>query len=90
MKITHLQSDTQLIENLCNGYLQDSYFSGITLPAGIMHDPNARLYWLTDKMYVPDVMYLCLKNIDSLRNCTTRLVTQITNEIFSAFIRTFN
>ena len=54
--MTHLQCDKQLIDNLGNEYFQDSSFNGITLPVGVIHGPNTGLYWLTDKIYVPNVL----------------------------------
>jgi hypothetical protein len=54
-EMTHLQCDNQLIKDICNGYLQDSHFNGTTLPAGVILDPNTGLYWITDKIYVPNI-----------------------------------
>ena len=53
MEMTHLQCDDQLIKDICNGYLQDSYFNGATLPTGVTLDPNNGLYWRTDKKLFP-------------------------------------
>ena len=54
-EMTHLQCDNQLITEICNGYLQDSHFNGITLPAGVTLDTNTGLYWITDKKFVPNI-----------------------------------
>ena len=54
-EMTHLQCDNQLITEICNGYLQDSYFNGTTLLAGVTLDPNTGLYWITDKIFVPNI-----------------------------------
>ena len=47
MEMTHLRCAKLLIEDLCNWYLQDSSFNGISLPAGVIHDPNTGLHCLT-------------------------------------------
>jgi hypothetical protein len=54
-EMTHLQCDNQLITEICSGYLQDSHFNGTTLPAGVTLDPNTGLYWITDKIFVPNI-----------------------------------
>ena len=54
--MTHPQCDDQLIKEICNGYLQDAYFYGATLPAGFTLDPNNGLYWITDKICVPNII----------------------------------
>ena len=62
-EMTHLQCDDLLIKAICSGYLQDSSFNGTNLPAGVILDPNSRLYWLTDKIFVPNVLTLKTKLI---------------------------
>ena len=52
----HLHCDDLLIKETCNGYLQDPSFNGTTLPAGVILDPNTGLYWLADKIFVPNVL----------------------------------
>ena len=64
MKMTYFQCDKKLIEVLCNGYMQDASFNGITLPVGVIHDPNTGLYWITEKIYVPNVLSLKTKLIE--------------------------
>jgi hypothetical protein len=44
MEITHLQRDRKLIDEICNGYLQDSSFNGTSLLAGMIHDPKTGFY----------------------------------------------
>jgi hypothetical protein len=56
--MTHLQYDDQLINDICNGYLQDSSFNGKNLPAGVTLDPNNGLYGITDKICVPNISTL--------------------------------
>ena len=56
MEMTHLQYDDLLIKEMCNGNLQDPSFNGTTLPAAVILDPNTGLYWLTDKIFVPNVL----------------------------------
>ncbi len=48
MDMAHLQSYDRLFKDICNGYLQDRSFNGVTLPAGVTLDPNNGLYWITD------------------------------------------
>ncbi len=55
MEMAHLQCDNYLITEMCNGCLQDSQFNGTTLPAGVTLDPNTGLYWITDKIFVPNI-----------------------------------
>jgi hypothetical protein len=43
-EITRLQCDDSLIQDVCNGYLQDQSFNGSTLPAGVILDYNMGLY----------------------------------------------
>jgi hypothetical protein len=64
MEMTHLQCDDKLIKDICNGYLQDSSFNGATLPAGVTLDPNNGLYWITDKICVPNISILKEKLIN--------------------------
>ena len=58
MEMTHLQCDDQLIEDICNGYLQDRSLNGATLPAGVTLDPNNGLYWITDNFFAPNISIL--------------------------------
>ena len=67
-EMTHLQCDNQLITEICNGYLQDSHFNGTTLPAGVTLDTNTGLYWITDKIYVPNISALKNKLITEFHN----------------------
>ncbi len=66
--MTHLQCDDQIIKDICNGYLQDSSFNGTTLPAGVKLDPNNGLYWITDKIYVPNISTLKERLINEFHN----------------------
>jgi hypothetical protein len=68
MEMTHLQCDKQMIDEICNGYLLDSSFNGSTLPAGVIHDSNTGLYWLTDKVYVPNIPSLKTRLIEEFHN----------------------
>ena len=54
LEMTHLQCDQQLVKEISNGYSQDSSFNGNTLPARVIFDPNTGLYWIADKIYVPN------------------------------------
>ena len=56
--MTHLQCDNQLIKDIRNGYLQDSSFNGTNRPAGVTLDPNNGLYWITDKICIPNISAL--------------------------------
>ena len=55
VEMTPLQSDDQLIKNICNEYLQDSSFNRAILPAGVTFYPDYGLYWITDKIFVPNI-----------------------------------
>jgi len=68
MEMTNLHCDDQLIKNICNGYLQDSSFNAATLPAGVIIDPNNRLYWITDKFFVPNISTLKERLINEFHN----------------------
>jgi hypothetical protein len=68
MEMTHLQCDKQMIDEICNGYLQDSSFNGSALPAGVICDSDTGLYWLTDKVYVPNIPSLKSKLIEEFHN----------------------
>jgi len=56
--MTHLQCDDQLIKDICNGYLQDPSFNVAILPAGVILDPDNGLYWISDKICVPNISIL--------------------------------
>jgi hypothetical protein len=68
MEMTHLQCDDQLLKDICNGYLQDSSFNGATLPAGVTLDRNNGLYWITDKICVPNISTLKERLINEFHN----------------------
>jgi hypothetical protein len=54
LEMTHLQCDQQLIKDINNGYSRDPSFNVNTLLAGVIFDPNTGLYWIADKIYVPN------------------------------------
>jgi hypothetical protein len=56
MEDTHLQCDDLLIKEIRNVHVHDPSFNGTTLPAGVILDPNSGLYWLTDTIFVPNVL----------------------------------
>jgi hypothetical protein len=68
MEMIHLQCDNQLIIEICNGYLQDSHFNGTTLPAGVTLDPTTGLYWITDKIFDPNIPTLKDRRITEFHN----------------------
>ena len=54
--MVHLQFDDEITKSIAGGYQYDKAFNtGITLPPGVQHDPSTGLYWLADKIYVPNV-----------------------------------
>ena len=54
--MTRLQCDQQLVKEISNGYSQNSSFNGNTLLAGVIFDLNTGLYWIADKIYVPNTL----------------------------------
>ena len=48
--------------------MQDSHSNGKTIPAGVLLDPNTGLYWITDKIYVPNISTLKDKFITEFLN----------------------
>jgi C1A family cysteine protease len=54
LEMTHLKCDHQFVKEISNGYSQESSFDGDTLPVGVIFDPNTVLYWIADKVYVPN------------------------------------
>ena len=70
MKMTPLQCDDLWIKEICNEYLQDSAFNSTTLPAGVILDPNSGLYWLTDKIFVSNLLTLKNKLINEFHDTT--------------------
>jgi len=85
MEMTHLQCDDQLIKDICNVYLQDSYFNGATFPAGATLDPNNRLYWTTFKIF-PNISTLKEKLINEFHNSAGHPDYERT---YSVILRTF-
>ena len=53
--MVHLQCDDALTKSIADGYQFDKAFSGATVPPGVKQDPATDLYWLADKIYVPNV-----------------------------------
>ena len=84
--MTHLQCDNLLIKEICSGYLQDPSFNGTTLPAGVILDPNSGLYWLTDKIFVPNVLTLKTKLIKKFHDTAGHPDYERT---YSVILRTF-
>ena len=71
MEMTHLQCDDDLIKDICNEYLQDPSFNGATLPAGVCTlDPNNGLYWITNKICVPNISTLKERFINEFHKST--------------------
>ncbi len=66
--------------------MQDSSFNGTTLPAGVILDPNSGLYWLTDNIFVPNVLTLTTKLIKDFHDTTGHPDYERT---YSAILRTF-
>jgi hypothetical protein len=79
-EMTHLQCDNHLITEICNGYLQDSHFIGTTLLAGVTLDPKTGLYWITDKIFVPNILSLSF---------ITQPATPISRELMRSFYAPF-
>jgi hypothetical protein len=84
--MTHLQCDDQLIKDICNGYLQDTSCIGATLPAGVTLDPNNGLYWITDKISVPNISILRERLINEFHNSAGHLDYE---RAYSVIFRTF-
>jgi hypothetical protein len=68
METTHLQCKNQLIKDICKGYLQNASFNGETLPAGVILNPNNGLYWIPDKIFVPNISILKERLINEFHN----------------------
>ncbi len=66
--MTHLQCDQQSMKDISNGYSRDPSFNGNTLPAGVILDPNAGLYRIADKIYVPNTLALQNRLIEEFYN----------------------
>ena len=52
--MTHLQCEPSLVKSIVEGYSSDPSFNGVTLPAGVLLDETSGLYWIADKIYVPN------------------------------------
>jgi hypothetical protein len=85
-EMTHLQCDDRLIQDICNGYLQDPSINGTTLPAGVILDPNTGLYWITDKLFVPCISSLKDRLISEFHDSAGHPDAKRT---YSAILRTF-
>ena len=54
--MVHLQCDDSITKSVIEGYKYDRAFNGSTVPPGAKYDPATKLYWIADKIYVPNVL----------------------------------
>ena len=52
--ITHLQGDSTLLEEIQTSYTKDTVYTGAILPVGVKYDTDTQLYWLADKIVIPN------------------------------------
>ena len=52
----HLQIDPQLLAKVQIAYQQDPTYSGNTMPRGVTYDTNDELYYMADKLCIPNDM----------------------------------
>ena len=50
----HLQLDSQLLHKIKSGYLTDAKYSGHRIPNGVIYDDTDGLYWMADKICIPN------------------------------------
>jgi hypothetical protein len=86
IEMTHLQCDDQLIKDICNGYLQDSSFNVANPPAGVAFDPNNGIYWITGKIFVPNISTLKERLTNEFQNSVGRPDYELT---YSVILRAF-
>jgi len=86
MEMAHLQCDDQLIKDIGIGSLQDTSFNGATLRVGVTLDHNNELYWITDKIVVPNISILKGRLINEFHNSACHPDYEQTS---SVILRTF-
>ena len=69
--MTHLQVDADLTASIKQGYLQDKQFlDPNNPPAGAELDAGSGLYWIADKLYVPNVSTIKTRIMEEYHTCT--------------------
>ena len=70
-EMTHLQVDADLTASIKQGYLQDKQFlDPNNPPAGAELDADSGLYWIADKLYVPNVSTIKTRIMEEYHTCT--------------------
>ena len=52
----HLTADTAIMDQIKHGYEHDPQLNGAFVPAGITYDHTSGLYYMADKVVVPNDM----------------------------------